>query len=188
MNFIIRSADALDIPGASAALADAFELYPWTRWSIPADGYMQRLERLQAIYLSHAVEHGIVLVSEKVDGAAALLPAHCPAPRPILQEEIGELMGDRLGVVFGVQLPPRPKNSWDLATLGVAKSSAGRGLGSALLEECLSRAAALGAPRVSLETSAERNVELYERRGFDVLHRTAIKDGPVVYSMGIDLQ
>lgn len=187
MAFNIRSASVLDIPKASATLADAFESYPWTRWSIPADGYKKRLERLQAIYLAHAMEHGFVLVSESIDGVAAILPARCPEPHPSLREGIAELMGERMGVVFGVQLPPRPTDSWDLATLGVAKSSAGQGLGSALIEECLRRAASLDVPRISLETSASQNVELYERNGFVVLHQTAIKDGPLVYSMSVDL-
>ncbi|MEG2577370.1 MAG: GNAT family N-acetyltransferase, partial [Glutamicibacter sp.] len=79
------------------------------------------------------------------------------------------------------------ENAWDFATLGVAGSSVGRGLGSALISRCLNHIAASDYPEVSLETSNERNVRLYERHGFEVLHRTAIAEGPVVYTMGANL-
>lgn len=187
MTFNIFSASAADIPRASATLAKSFEFYPWTRWSIPADGYMERLERLQAIYLSHALEHGLVLVSDKLDAVGALLPASCPDPEPHLQEEIANLLGDRLSVALGAELPPRPEDSWDLATLGVVPSSAGKGLGSAIITEFITHVSSSAHPRISLETSAERNVRLYERHGFSVSSRTALQDGPVVYSMSAKL-
>ncbi|MEG2422115.1 MULTISPECIES: GNAT family N-acetyltransferase [Micrococcaceae] len=183
----IRSARRADIPSASSTLAEAFAFYPWTRWSIPADRYLERLERLQAVYLSHALEHGVVLVSEDLDGVAALLPPSCPEPGLGMQEEISQLMGDRLEITYGADLPQRPENAWDFATLGVAGSSVGRGLGSALISRCLNHIAASDYPEVSLETSNERNVRLYERHGFEVLHRTAIAEGPVVYTMGANL-
>ncbi|WP_418906730.1 GNAT family N-acetyltransferase [Glutamicibacter endophyticus] len=187
MNFQLRRATMYDVPSAAATLADAFDSYPWTRWSIPADDYLARLERLQAIYLSHAIEHGLVLISYDHDGVAALLPPDCPEPDTQRQEEIAELMGERLEIVFGVQLPARPENSWELATLGVAKSSAGRGLGSALLRKSLWSVATSPFPRVSLETSAAQNVRLYQRHGFVLSQCTDIAEGPRVYSMRAEL-
>ncbi|WP_323744392.1 GNAT family N-acetyltransferase [Pseudoclavibacter sp. VKM Ac-2888] len=96
-------------------------------------------------------------------------------------------MGDRLDPVFGVELPPRLEKSWDLATIGVRPEQAGQGLGSRLLEECLRQVATSPSPRISLETSAERNVSLYRRHGFEVSHETQIADGPLVYTMSIEL-
>ncbi|MGH3651817.1 GNAT family N-acetyltransferase [Glutamicibacter sp.] len=188
MTSAIRSAHRADIPRVSSTLAQAFASYPWTRWSIPADRYLERLEHLQALYLSYALEHGVVLVSEDLDGAAALLPPSCPEPGPSMQEEISQLMGERLEIAYGVDLPQGPENAWDFATLGVAGSSAGRGLGSALISRCLNHIAASDYPYVSLETSTERNVRLYQRHGLAVLHRTEIAEGPVVYTMGADLR
>lgn len=187
MTHDIRSATAADIPEAARTLAAAFDSYPWTRWSIPGDGYGVRLERLQAIYLTHAMEHGLVLVSDDLAGVAALLPPQSPEPAESLQTEIAELMGDRLGIVLGVELPQRSESSWDFATVGVRPENAGQGIGSSIIVESLSRMAASTFPRVSLETSAERNVTLYERHGFVVSHRTEIENGPIVYTMNIEL-
>lgn len=135
------------------------------------------------IYLAHAIEQGLVLVSDDLTGVAAMLPPDCPDPSESLQAEIAELMGDRLQAMLGVGLPQRPAGSWDLATIGVLPQNAGQGLGSLIIDESLTRAAASSFPRVSLETSAERNVTLYERHGFVVCHRTEIENGPTVYTM-----
>lgn len=187
MPLSIRNATHSDLAHAAAALAAAFESYPWTRWSIPSENYSARLEQLQAIYLTHAVQHGVVVVSDDLAGVAAMLPPGAPDPAESLQLEIAELMGDRLGPVFGVELPPRIEKSWDLATIGVRPERAGQGLGSRLLDECMRQVAASPFPRISLETSAERNVSLYKRHGFEVGHRTQIADGPLVYTMSIEL-
>lgn len=187
MTTIIRPATSADIQAAAQTLAAAFDTYPWTRWSIPEDGYAARLERLQAVYLEHAIAHGIVLVSDDLAGVAAMLPPRSPEPAAELQAEVADLMGDRLGVVFGAELPERQEESWDFATVGVRPDGAGSGLGSLLIAESLARAAASAFPRVSLETSSERNVRLYERHGFAVSHRTEIADGPVVFTMAVEL-
>lgn len=184
----IRTATLDDIPGAAATLAEAFDDYPWTRWSLPADDYAARLERVQGLYLRHALAHGIVLVAEDLCGVAALLPPDCPAPPEPVQIEVAELMGDRAAIVFGVELPSRPNQSWDLATVGVRPARAGQGIGAALIREGLRRVSASPYPHVSLETSSDRNVALYERFGFAVAHRTQIVDGPMVTTMGVELE
>lgn len=182
MKISVREATAADVPGAARVLAAAFDQYPWTRWSIPADGYTERLEELQAIYLRHAVETGIVLVDEAGHGVAALLPPEAPEPRVEAQSRIAELLGDRLELLMTTQLPPRPSGAWDLATVGVHPNSWGRGTASALLAEGLHRLDERGAA-VALETSDPRNVTLYSRHGFDVSATTRIPGGPVVHSM-----
>lgn len=186
-NKTIREATKADIPAAAATLAAAFASYPWTRWSIPDENYEARLEQLQAIYLAHAIEHGIVLISSDLNGVLAALPPNSPEPTDEMQSQIAGLMGDRLGTVFGVELPQRLPESWDLATIGVHPDHAGKGLGSSLIREALLRIAASDNPRVSLETSAESNVALYKRHGFIVTHHTHVKDGPEVYTMSARL-
>lgn len=183
MRYLIRAATETDVPAAAATLAAAFDTYPWTRWTVPADGYTTRLTRLQELYLTHAVHHGLVLVGEDLAGVAAFLPPDCPEPDEALQREIADLLGDRVSAAFGTGAPAPPENSWHLATLGVAPARTGRGLGTAMLEEGLGRIASSPSPRVSLETSDIRNVALYERFGFVISHVTEINGGPVVYSM-----
>lgn len=183
----IRRATSADIVTAAATLAAAFDAYPWTRWSIPKDGYADRLERLQAIYLAHAMQHGVVLITEDLAGVAAIVPPGTPELPDRLQAEIAELMGDRLAPMLAAELPPRPDDSWDFATVGVHPEHAGRGLGSALITEALSCARESTTPRMSLETSSLSNVALYERHGFTTRHRTEIERGPVVFTMAIEL-
>ena len=178
----LRDARPADLPAAAHTLATAFDDYSWTRWSIPEDHHAERLEELQSIYLEHALSSGIVLVSEHLDGAAALLRPHSPAPADAAQARIADLLGDRLDVFLAAELPPRPTEAWELATLGVRPSARGRGLGSALLAEGLRRVDAAGGS-CTLETSDPRNVELYSRHGFSVTATTRIPDGPVVHSM-----
>ena len=101
----VRRAAAADIPPAARVLGCAFDEYPWTRWSIPADGYAQRLEGLQEIYLRHALRCGLVLVTEDVDGVVALLPPDAPAPPDVDQARIAELLGERLAVLVSAELP-----------------------------------------------------------------------------------
>lgn len=182
----LRDALPSDLPAAARTLAAAFDDYPWTRWSIPEDRHAVRLEELQSIYLEHALSCGVVLLDEDmnrgVDGVAALLPPHAPAPADAAQARIVRLLGDRLETFLSVELPPRPPEAWELATLGVHPSARGRGVGSALLAEGLRRVDAAGGSCV-LETSDPRNVELYSRHGFAVTETTQIPEGPVVHSM-----
>lgn len=184
MTSTIRPATPGDIAQAARTLAIAFEDYPWTRWSIPADDYSARLESLQTLYCEHALSHGLLLVDESGRGAAAALPPSVPEPSESMQARVAELHGDRLDALFSAELPPSPPGTWEFATLGVRPTARGAGLGSALIDAAL----ALIDERdpgntVALETSDLRNVRLYERHGFSVTATTAIIDGPTVYSM-----
>lgn len=180
----IRRADLAHVPAAAAVLATAFADYAWTRWSVPAAGFAARLEELQALYLAHAVEHGLVLVSGDAHAVAALLPPDAPAPAIAVQERVAELHGDRLPALLDLALPERPAGAWDLATLGVRPEQRGRGLGAAMISAALALTGA-DSPgcAVALETSDDRNVRLYERHGFVTTARTEVPGGPVVFSM-----
>lgn len=178
----VRDATSSDLPTAARVLAGAFDEYPWTRWSIPSDGYRERLEELQRIYLGHALEHGLVLVDEGQLGVVALLAPDAPEPSAETQTRIAHLLGDRLERLITADLPPRPDGAWDLATVGVHPDAWGNGVASGLLREALRRLDELEQP-VSLETSDPRNVTLYTRHGFEVTATTQVPDGPVVYSM-----
>lgn len=184
---IARAGNA-DLDAAAHILAAAFESYEWTRWSIPADDYAVRLERLQRLYLSHALEHGIVLVgglgADDVNGVIAVLSPSAPAPSDEIQAQVAELHGARLAVIASAETPPFPDEVWNLATLGVHPEAQGHGLGAALIGAAL---AEVDASRIvadtALETSDDRNVRLYVRAGFTLTATTRIQDGPTVYSM-----
>lgn len=172
-----------DLPRAAATLAAAFEDYSWTRWTVPADDYLSRLEGLQAIYLAHALDHGLVLVDDAVRAVIAFVPPGAPEPASAAMERIVSLHGDRLDALMGVATAP-PTGAWDLATLGVHPAHRGEGLGSRITAAGLDLVAELDpGASVALETSDERNVRLYEGLGFRLTATTPIHQGPTVYSM-----
>lgn len=175
-----------DLDDAAGTLAAAFDAYPWTRWSIPEDGYRERLHRLQRMYLGYAFDHGVVLVTTDRCGVIALLPPDVPEPDGQFQAEAAALHGDRLAAVARAETPAHPAGAWNLATLGVHPDRQGKGLGSALVRAGLAavddRCPPPGAC-VALETSDDRNVMIYERAGFVVTATTPVDTGLVVHSM-----
>ncbi|KIP52614.1 hypothetical protein SD72_08495 [Leucobacter komagatae] len=179
---MLGRATTADLPSLARVLADAFAAYPWTRWSIPTEGYDARLEELQLLYLGHAHDHGLVFTDSSLRAVSAFLPPQAPQPSAALQERVAELHGDRLAQVYAVALPSAPAGAWTLATVGVSPLHQGRGLGVAVTRAGLETIDEYRAP-VALETSSEGNVRLYRRLGFAVDAVTQIPDGPVVYSM-----
>lgn len=178
----VRIATHSDLAAAAKVLAAAFADYPWTRWVLPADGYQERLEEIQRLYLDHASENGLVLVDDRVRAVVAFLPPNVPAPSEALQQRVAELHGSRLEALMSLDLPQSPEGNWTLETVGVDPAHQGFGLGTAVLSHGL---ALIDAHHVaiSLETSDERNVRLYERLGFKTNEVTTIPDGPMIYSM-----
>ncbi|KQW06613.1 GCN5 family acetyltransferase [Leifsonia sp. Root4] len=182
MSHQIRRARASDLDAAARLLAAAFDSYPWTRWALPEDGYADRLVKIQLLYLSHALDHGIVLVDAQLSAVAAFLPADTPQPSDQMQQRVAELHGDRLSMLAELSLPPAPAGAWTLETVGVDPARQGTGLGTAVTTAGLGMMDGRAAT-VALETSDERNVRLYRRLGFAVAATTAIPGGPTVVSM-----
>lgn len=175
-----RLAKPEDLDVAAETLTAAFKDYPWTRHVIPPQEYELRLHRLQHLYLTHAKQYGIVVVTDAIEGVLALLPPDPPAPAPEVLEQILTLHGDRIDRLTQTEGTP---GAWRLETLGVHPESQGRGLATALLLFGLSTAAAHGAQRIELETSDPRNVRLYERHGFTVTSSTERPGAPPVWHM-----
>lgn len=167
-----------ELDRAAHLLARAFHDYPWTRWSLPADGYDARLLEIQRLYLGYAHEHGVVLVDDDTRGVVALLPRTAPPPTPAMQARITSLHGDRLADVGALPLPPVPDGWWTLETLGVDPSHRGRGLGLALVRAGLER---VGDAGVALLTSNDENVRLYGRAGFAAVSTVQAPGGPPVH-------
>jgi ribosomal protein S18 acetylase RimI-like enzyme len=178
----IRPATCSDLDSAARLLAAAFDTYSWTRWTLPDDGYAERLEEVQRLYLTHALHHGIVLVDEQVRAVAAFLPPGAPTPTEEIQQRVVELHGSRLAALSGLSLPDAPAGCWTLETVGVDPAHQGTALGTAVTAEGLAMIDQQGVP-VALETSDERNVRLYQRLGFTTAATTSIPGGPIVYSM-----
>ncbi|MCI2266032.1 GNAT family N-acetyltransferase [Sediminivirga luteola] len=188
MNAVVRPATAADLSSAADVLAEAFRDYAWTRYVIPEENYPDRLRELQYLYLSHALSHGFVAVTEDLDGVIALLPPDASDPDEATLERILALHGDRIsrlqsGAAVTDQAGGDDRAAWTLETVGVRPAGQGRGLGGALVAFGLAKAHARGAAYVRLETSDERNVRLYRRYGFEVTGRADRPGGPRVWRM-----
>ncbi|NEA84721.1 GNAT family N-acetyltransferase [Streptomyces sp. SID7958] len=183
MTPVPRLATPDDLEPAADVLAAAFHDYPWTRYVVPEEDYAARLRGLQRLYLAHALEHGILVVSGDHDGVIALLPSDAPAPAADVVARIVELHGDRVERLGSAATEAAGEETWTLETLGVRAEARGRGVGSALIARSLRLATERGAAAVRLETSDERNVRLYERHGFHVSRHVERQEAPPVWHM-----
>lgn len=186
----VRSASPVDLTTAADTLAAAFADYPWTRYVIPENGYVDRLRNLQRLYLRHAHRHGLVGVAGPADGVIALLPPDAPEPGTETVQEIIALHGDRVDrLTHSVSAPPAESpeawqaRPWRLETLGVHPARQGFGLGGALVRFGLGIAAQRGAREITLDTSDQRNVRFYEQFGFSIVAHSEWPGGPPVWSM-----
>ena len=170
-----------ELEPAASLLARAFHDDPWTRWSLPAEGYEERLLESQRLYLGHVAQHGLVLVDDDLRGVVAFLPRTAPVPAAELLVRAAALHGERLPEVSSVPQHPVPDSWWTLETLGVDPPHRGQGLGLSLVHAGLARADAAGAGGVALLTSTEANVRLYARAGFGVVTTEQAPGGPPVH-------
>ncbi len=177
MTLHVRAATSDDVPAAAEALADAFADYPWTRWTIDADGHGGRLRALHHLFLSTvALPFGQVDVGEVGEEfvSVAVWMTSTSLPDDVwarVGPAAAELAGHRAAAAAEAEAaladrrPSEPHLT--LASLGVLPHRQGRGLGAATLAPGLNRADRDGLP-VHLETSAELNVRFYRRLGFAV--------------------
>jgi GNAT superfamily N-acetyltransferase len=177
MTLHIRAAAPDDVHAAAEVLADAFTSYPWTRWTVDADGHGERLRALHHLYLSSvAVPFGHVDLGEAGEdlvGVAVWIPG-AGVPTDVWQRIAPaaiELAGDRSATAAEAEAmmadhrPDEPHVT--LASLGIRQRRQGQGLGAAMMAPGLRRADRDELP-VHLETSAEPNVRFYRRLGFMV--------------------
>jgi ribosomal protein S18 acetylase RimI-like enzyme len=80
----------------------------------------------------------------------------------------GEILGTVAYYPPGTTIPPLPPGWASVRTLAVAPAARGRGVGAALVRECIARAREDGAPVLGLYTTDLMGaaVALYERLGF----------------------
>lgn len=188
----IRRARREDIPALAGTLAAAFETYPWTRWTVPADGHLQRLEALFTVDLTEiGLVHDEIWTTEGGAAVAVWIPPRELQTGTVNWARHGEastpLLGDRLAIADEADTliaPHRPEQpAWYLATMGVHPDHQRKGLGSAVLGPVLERCDAEGWPCLT-ETSSTDNVRFYRRLGFEVTAEVPMPDeGPTVWVM-----
>lgn len=181
-----------------AQISDAGKVLGRAFWDDPAAIYIMpddaaRSEQL-TWFMTGAARYGDLFGSahttaDTVEGAAIWLPPEethvtdekmSQAGFDELPDRLGEDGYERFGNMFGRmdELHERdvPEPHWYLFILGVDPPRQGQGLGSAIIQEGLSRADAAGLP-CYLETMKARNVPFYEKHGFQVVVDEIIPGG-----------
>ncbi len=195
MEIEVRRLAADEVTGAARTLADAFDGYPWTAWTVAADRHRERLTALFALTVEAVgLPYGDVWAAVEPAGGIVAVAVWLSPDRSVpdqvwvdLAARNAELAGDRHEAAVAAEAACAPLRSADpaylLATVGVRRDRWGAGLGSRVLGPGLADAAGAGLP-VVLETSSEGNVGFYRRLGFVVTGEVRVPDGgPRVWGM-----
>lgn len=166
-----RQATHADLDGVVRTLAAAFENDPVWGWALPGPRAQLEWWRLLA---GSALRYPNTWIIGDCEAVAVWLP---PGGVELTDEEAAtvqplliELLGDRATEVsdlmglFDSTHPSDPPHYY-LSLLGTHPENRGRGLGMALLDECLARIDAERQPAY-LESSNPSNDPRYEARGF----------------------
>ena len=192
--FNIRRAEFGDVRELSLVLARAFEEDPFMSWLFPAPTY--RLKLVQAwmrVEVTNALEMDASWVS-MISGEIVAGTVWSPPGRDLHESgTFSQLWYLVLGAnpdrtselaqglsMIGSSHPDEPH--FYLNTVGVQPSLAGQGHGGAIIRHTLDLADVDGQP-CYLESSSPRNIPLYERLGFEVIHEIALPNGPKMWGM-----
>jgi GNAT superfamily N-acetyltransferase len=189
----VRLATPSDIPSITAMLVRAFDDDPVSNFMFA--GRRRRQLGLRSFFTAELrhnyLPHRHVFVTEDVSGAALWGPPD-RARHPVL--ELLHLLPtapfllsphtiNALKLLFTVEGLHPTEPHWYPFTLGTEPEKQGRGVGSALLRAMLTQIDEAGEPAY-LESSKERNVPLYARFGFQVIHEIPSRSGsPPIWRM-----
>jgi len=172
----VRRATTADAPAITDMLVRAFDDDPVSNFMFA--GPRRRRLGLHSFFRSelghHYLPHGQVYVTNDLSGAALWGPPG-RVRHPVLELLPTAPFLLRPHTISAVKLlftveglhPSEPH--WYLFTLGTAPERQGQGVGSALLRAMLTLIDEAGEPAY-LESSKQRNVPLYARFGFQVIH------------------
>lgn len=185
--------EALD--AAVEILSDAFSTDPLFDWFVRADAQrpQARARFFRFLLAEIGFRDGEVSLAGDGGAAAVWIPAPGPAPAPFWQEVqalpllLGVTGWSRFGRLAALRTAMDAHHLKGphayLWFLGVRSGAQGRGLGSGLLDETLAPLDA-GGVTAFLETATQRNLPLYQSRGFRVTaeYRPG-GDGPQTWAM-----
>ena len=169
-----------DLPAVADALSRAFQNDPLQVYTLPDPAERALLSPpLFAAALRYGLLFGEVLTNVGPPAGAAIWLG--PDAWKITPERAGAAGFDRLPDEMGTDAADRffsalsvaeqyhhtamPPKHWYVMVVGVAPEAQGTGLGRALLQPFIDRAAAAGLP-CYLETANQSNISFYERLGF----------------------
>jgi ribosomal protein S18 acetylase RimI-like enzyme len=195
----IRRVRPEDRAAVVRVLARAFDADPVANYLLRQDRHRARAFELcfGAFFQHMAMPHGECWMAEDGMGAALWTPPGCwdmglasaLAMAPALIRAAGITRAPRVGLLANrvQRLHPEPPHFY-LFAIGVDPDAQGRGIGSALLREVLTRCDARKTPAY-LEASRPENARLYQRHGFQPTQQVRMADdAPPMWLMWRDPQ
>lgn len=192
---VVRRAETSQLDALARVLARAFADDPMIRWPFPDLPDPEAvLEICFRAWNAGNIELGLVFEAGDAAGFAVWVPPDRAGSwleterlaRPVivgLTDDNGARY-DRIWGWIEERVPAEPL--WYLDQLGVDPSRQGGGLGRALVQFGLDRAAVAGLPAY-LETAKEGNVGFYASLGFQVVDEGTVPDGgPRIWFMRCD--
>lgn len=196
---VVRRVTPADVPALAQTMARAFYDDPVVGHWCTADESrrMRRLVRgfelfLRKVYLPHDECHA----TGDLTGSALWLPPGTWKTQGLAEMRLlagmarayGRALPRILGVLSALENKHPHEPHYYLQFLGVEPKWQGKGLGSALLEPTLERCDREGVPAY-LEATSERNRQLYERNGFELVERIELPaGGPPMWRMWREAQ
>jgi GNAT superfamily N-acetyltransferase len=188
-----RSAAADDVPAVTACLASAFYDDPlWGRWTFP-DGATRAagLGGLMRYWVLGGIRYPWVRMTDEAEAVAVWLPPGAPEMTSELQAEceafVSKALGPRAHEVLSLfegfdEHYPRREPHYYLSLWATHRDHAGRGLGTALINDNLARIDAERMPAY-LESTNPANLLRYEALGFHRRDEFGPVGGPVITTM-----
>jgi GNAT superfamily N-acetyltransferase len=181
----VQPATPSQLGALSGVLARAFAADPMMAWPLGDIADPQRsLETCFRLLNAGNIESGLVFEAAGGAGVAVWVPPDLAGrwaeterrARPAIHAlaDDGGARYERLWDWVEERVPEEPL--WYLDQLGVDPARQGEGLGKALVQFGLARAAEAGLPAF-LDTASERNVRFYEFLGFRVVEEGSVPDG-----------
>jgi GNAT superfamily N-acetyltransferase len=187
----VRALRADDVEACAVALSLAFADDPVYRYIHPGDREWEHVApRFFQILLRHFSRHATVLTTDGARAVAIWTPPEPRAPGSFARLgftlRLGALLGRRIlrGARVGTALESLhcAEPHWYLAILGTPPAAQRRGAASSLLAPILERCDAAGLP-ARLETATEGNLPFYQGRGFEVVGRAEVAEGPRLWAL-----
>lgn len=188
-----RAGTPAELDAIGRCLAGAFFEDPvWGHWAFPGTAIRaERLPRLLGCWAEAAISRPWVRVTDGIEAVAVWIPpgvAEMTAEQEIRFASVTEeLFGERAAELTALfeefeSSHPTEEPHYYLSMLGTHRDHTGRGIGMALLRECLARIDSEGMPAY-LESTNPVNIPRYEALGFRARSRFGPPGGPVITTM-----
>lgn len=183
-----RTAEKADREAVIATITIGFATDPVARWVWPnAATYIAAMPRFVEAFGGRGFGYSSVYQSEGGHAAAMWLPPEIEPDGETIDEIIASTIEperlEEIGAFFEQMDAHHPQEPcWYLPMIAAEPAYQGKGLGGALMKHALQRCDDDGLP-VYLESSNPRNIDLYERHGFEIIGEIQAGSSPVMTPM-----